>query len=293
MMIVIGTDDGLFVDGERTAFEGRSVVNLSRNGSGGWALLDGGGLVALGAGSVGAVLETGVELNCVLPAGDELWLGGPEARLFRLVEGTAVRHEAFDNAPDRNDWHTPWGGPPDVRSMAVGVEGDLLVNVHVGGVVRSTDGGASWQSTMDISADVHQVAAHPSAPGVAYVASAWGFGWMEGDEWRFTSDGLHASYCRAVARATRHIFVSVSTGPGGARSAVYRTDAAGRRFSRCGDGLPEWFTTNIDTHCLAAHDGVVVIGDRAGVVYRSDDEGDTWAVAFAGLPPIRCLEIIE
>src|SRR5213593_1928350 len=83
---------------------------------------------------------------------------------------------SFDAAEGREAWHTPWGAPADVRSISSGADGAVYVNVHVGGVLRSTDGGAGWRPTLDIEHDVHQVLALPERPGLVLVAAADGFG---------------------------------------------------------------------------------------------------------------------
>ncbi|MDP8978884.1 MAG: hypothetical protein M3N17_10015, partial [Actinomycetota bacterium] len=105
--------------------------------------------------------------------------------------------------------------------------------------------------------------------------------------------GLHARYARAVAVVGGTVFLSVSQGPGGGRSAVYRgaldTDGA---LTRCRQGLPEWFTGNVDTGCLVAQGGSVAAAD-AGTVYRSADGGRTWRVVTADLPHLRCLAPLE
>src|SRR5207249_1971591 len=79
--------------------------------------------------------------------------------------------------------------------------GTVYVNVHVGGVVRSRDGGRSWTPTVDIESDVHQVLAHPSRAEVVLAAAADGFGVSRdcGASWRFITEGMHAHYLRAVA----------------------------------------------------------------------------------------------
>ena len=40
----------------------------------------------------------------------------------------------------------------------------ILANVHVGGILRSLDGGDSWLPTMDVDNDVHEVLAHVRPP---------------------------------------------------------------------------------------------------------------------------------
>ena len=60
------------------------------------------------------------------------------------------------------------------------------------------------------------------------------------------------SYCRAVAVSATSIFLSSSQGAGGGRSALYRRPIDGGVFERCTDGLPDWFSTNLNTFCLDA-----------------------------------------
>lgn len=63
------------------------------------------------------------------------------------------------------------GGPPDTRSITE--DGDTVyVNVHVGGVLRSSDQGESWQPTIDIGADIHRVTTGQATGGFTPPAQA-------------------------------------------------------------------------------------------------------------------------
>ncbi|HEY1280763.1 MAG TPA: hypothetical protein VGF22_13890, partial [Acidimicrobiales bacterium] len=75
----------------------------------------------------------GRSVRCVtpLPDGSQL-VGTDEAHVY--VDGRLV--ESFDAIPTRDEWYTPWGAPPDVRSATQASDGTVLVNVHVGGVWR-------------------------------------------------------------------------------------------------------------------------------------------------------------
>lgn len=231
----------------------------------------------------------GVTLNCLLPTETGLWVGTSEAGLYRLDGDRLDEDRAFANAPDRETWYTPWGGPPDVRSLAADADGTVFVNVHVGGILGQDAGG--WVPTLDIEADVHQVVTTPDRPGTVLAACAWGLAMSSdgGDSFSFHEEGLHATYSRAVAVAGPVVILSASNGSEGRQAALYRVDLDGFQFERCVDGLPRWFTTNIDTGCLAVAGHSVFVGDRAGVVYRSDDLGATWMEAVTGLPRITAL----
>lgn len=287
--VLVGTTDGLWsLPERRQKFAGERIDAIV----GGWVLSEGGRL-RQGRQS----LEPGIahRINCVLPGEGQLVLGTAAAGLYRLelATGKVDRDRRFDHAPGRGAWYTPWGGPPDVRSIDRGPDGTVYVNVHVGGVVRSSPTAPTWRDTMDIDADVHQVIAHPHRPGVALAATAIGLAvtFDGADTWEFRTDGLHGEYCRAVAVEGDRVLVSVATSFAGRKAAVYRTDLGGGPLLRCRQGLPEQFSTNVNTACLAAADGVAVIGDEAGVVYRSEDGGETWEVLAADLPEITCVAL--
>ncbi|MGH7310940.1 MAG: WD40/YVTN/BNR-like repeat-containing protein, partial [Candidatus Rokuibacteriota bacterium] len=217
------------------------------------------------------------------------------AHLLRLAGGRLSSVGPFEQAEGRDAWYTPWGDPADVRSIAAGPrEAATYVNIHVGGVLRSPDGERGWTPTLDIEVDVHQVIAHPTRPQVVLVAAAVGLGVSrdQGESWEFVTAGLHARYARAVAVAGDWVLMTASTGPGGRRSAIYRRRLdGGDDFERCRAGLPEWFSHNIDTACLATVGPVAAFGTEDGRVFRSLDAGASWELAAKGLPEIRCLAL--
>jgi hypothetical protein len=228
----------------------------------------------------------------VAPASPDLLIGTEQAHLLRLTAAGPTRVESFDAVQGREAWYTPWGDPADVRSVAVARDGAIHVNVHVGGVARSRDGGRSWTPTVDIEVDIHQVLAHPTRPGIVLAACAEGLGVSRdgGDSWQFATLGLHAHYLRAVAVAGEHVVVSASAGFHGRRSAIYRRPLdGGTRFERCVAGLPRWFEDNIDTACLAAAGSLVVFGTSDGRVFQSLDAGERWTLRLKSLPPVACV----
>jgi hypothetical protein len=114
-----------------------------------------------------------------------------------------------------------------------------------------------------------------------------------GSTWKKIAAGLHATYLWASAIASDMIIVSASTGPGGGRAALYRTSIHDPgSFERCREGLPPWFSGNINTGCLAAHGSQIVAGDPGGTVYISGNGGVIWRAIEAVLPPIHCLAIL-
>lgn len=322
-LILAATDDGLFLANGQDAtsvddLAGRKVLALAVDGEAAWAIVDGRELWRSGDGlrwsRFAAVPKQ--KATCMAPTPAGLLVGTARAHLLRLERDQLVAVPSFEEAEGRDTWHTPWGAPADVRSIGAGADGTLYVNVHVGGVLRSTDEGSSWRPTLDIEEDVHQVLAPSNRPGLVLVAAASGFGVSRdaGETWEWDNDGLHAHYCRAVALADDTVLLSASSGHHGRRAAVYRralegpasrdpadepearsgarrASEGGGHFERCQAGLPEWFSDNVDTSCLAAFGSTAVIGTEDGCVFVSRDGGERWNAVAKGLAPVRAVAL--
>ena len=300
--IRVGTVDGLYSgdgclnsrDGSRTVeLAGSQVESLVAGDSTWWAITDGCQVQKRGPHGVWKQVASvkDLQLNCLLPTGSGLLVGASQAHLLRLRGRELEPLRSFEKVPGRQQWFTPWGGPPDVRSISKDPSGALYVNVHVGGIARSRDDGKSWGPTIDIDSDVHQVLFDP-ASGLLLAPSADGLAISKdgGDSWRFHRKGLHGSYLRAVAVAGQTILVTASTGPFSEHAAVYRRPLdRSVGLERCRGGLPAKFSQNIDTFYLAASGSCVAFGTEEGSVYLSTDEGENWQQAAEGLPPVRCV----
>ena len=290
---LVGTKNGVFGQDEGSWLDGREITALAPDTDGWWALADGGELVR----SRGRALETVAAVEeepgrCVLPVADGVLVGTANARLALARAGSVEMVASFDDTEGRKDWYTPWGGPPDTRSLSSGPDGTLFANVHVGGILRADTPAGPWKPTIDIDADVHQVLADPNRAGRVVAATALGLAESldAGGTWRFTTDGLHASYARAVALDGDALFMSASTGPRGGRAALYRRAPGEAGFRRCSGGLPEWFADNIDSHHVAASDGLVVFG-ADGSLFVSEDGGGSWRDDGTASPEITCVAI--
>jgi hypothetical protein len=296
MRILAGTDDGIRAfdsDGRPgpQEFAGRAVTALGAEYPETWAILDGsevwrtdGATAWSRRGSL-----SGLRANCIADTRAGYLVGTSEARLYTVGDAGLEPVDAFEAVEGRSGWYTPWGGPPDVRSITEDFDA-VFVNVHVGGIVRSTDEGASWEPTIDVEADVHRVL---SRDGRVFAACAWGLAVSSdrGDTWDYRTDGLHATYCRGVALVGDAVLVSASSGPRGSRSALYRGEVTGRSLEKCAAGLPEWFDSNVDSLALdgAPDHGVAAFGTSDGRVFASSDEGRTWSQVTDGLPPVLSL----
>lgn len=311
MSILVGTDDGLYTLGEevRADLRGHKVGSLVSDSKAIWALAD--GVTIYGRGSLGIwrmrsrIVGKRSKLprydhaplgTCIHPEpSGSILVGTTDAHLLRVeADGDWVeRLDSFESVSGRDGWHTPWGDPASVRSISVDQHGTVYVNVHVGGIPKSSDGGDTWVPTIDVAADVHQVLAAPGSSSRVYAATAKGLAYSidGGMTWDFRTDGLTGGYCRAVAANADHVFVTASDGPSGERAGIYRGQLTSGAFERCSEGLPKSFDGNIDTHCLAADDSTVAFGTTDGQVYVSNDSGQSWREESSDLPAVRCLLI--
>ena len=293
--------DGLFaIAGETRHHElaGHVVNAIAPDGHGGaLVIVSGHSLRRRTAGGQWLTVATSeFPLACCVAVGDAIYAGTDDARVLRVsADGSVEQLRGLEAVAGRTAWYAGSAvidgqlvGPPlGIRSIAATADGRLLANVHVGGIPRSTDGGATWQPTIDIDADVHEVCAHPINPDQVIAAAAIGLCVSHdgGATWQVEQDGLHASYCSAVAFLGDDILVSASTDHFATQGALYRRPIGERRpLVPIGDGLPRWSNGIADTRGIATHDSAAAVADRAGNLYVSTDGGCTWELRASGLP---------
>jgi hypothetical protein len=287
-MLLVGTADGLLdlaLDGtvERRTLDGTDVTAVS----GDWAVANH-WVMSLDTGAAVELPDALVPRCVVALDGGGALVGTTDARIVEVgrAQGPA-RDGLFDAIPTREGWSTPWGGPPDTRSLSLGA-GSVFAGVHVGGVWRRD--AAGWIEVVPAEADDHQVAC---AGDTVAVAAAIGVGQSDdgGDTWHWTHEGLHAPYCRAVALAEGWLLASASTGPATSEGAVYRRPLGepDAPLTRCAGGLPESFPHNVNTFELVAAGSLVAVGTPTGGLHLSEDAGATWRTIATALPGVRCV----
>jgi hypothetical protein len=302
IVLVATWADGLFVvSGERIDHElsGHSVRALASDGRGGaLAIVNGRSLQRRAPGGAWSPVATmDVDLACCVAVRDTIYAGTDAASVLRVTANGRVEPlHGFDNVADRDTWYAGSAvidgqvvGPPlGIRSMAATSDDAILfANVHVGGIPRSTDEGMTWQPTIAVESDVHEVRAHPDRPGVVMAAAAVGLcvSRDSGATWTIEQEGMHSPYCSAVAFAGEDVLVSASAHHSAEHGAIYRRriDSDGP-LVRIGGGLPEWIDGIADTRCIAAHGPIVALCDQKGNLYVSIDTGRSWSRQTTGLP---------
>jgi hypothetical protein len=291
---VVGTTEGLAGSEGEGWLAHRAITALAWDGHGWLVLVDGRELLRVQGDAIEALGEIDDEAGrCLLPTADGVLLGTTHARLGVLRDGAVTMIRSFDEAEGRDAWYTPWGGPPDTRSLSTSADGALFANVHVGGILHAEVSDGVWSPTIDIDADVHQVLADPLDASHVVAATARGLAETHdaGATWHFTAAGLHAPYSRAVALDGNRLFLSASTGPRGGRAALYRREPGADAFERCAGTLPDWFPGNIDSHCLAAGGGTIAFGTEDGQVFVSGDSGGSWHEIPGGDARVTCVGV--
>ena len=262
--------------------------------------------VARGDGSVAIIRDGHIEhmeeiaivdrIECLHLLSDdpvELLVGTGSAHVFRLTPaGPAVRLDSFDELECRNEWHTPWGGPPSVRSFA-GSDDCVYADIHVGSIMRSIDRGYSWEPvTPDLHEDVHQVATCEGAPERVYANTADAVYTSDdrGRTWDHRDHGFSARYGRAIAvhpSDPDFVLASVSDGPHSeANGKLYRTGDSGESWTHVTAGFPSETRDNIDTFQLSFSRDGRAWASVEKQLYVSADRGKEWSVAWEAPRPI-------
>lgn len=228
----------------------------------------------------------------------EILIGTGESHIYRMKDGKTKAIESIDKMPIRDQWYTPWGGPPDVRSFATTNEGHVYADIHVGSIIHSPDGGQSWEPvTPDLHEDVHQVATSQRSKKRVYANTAHGVYISDdhGKSWAHRSNGFPYKYGRAIAVHPTDpdcLLATVSKGPhGDPQGQLYRSDDAGRAWDLVKNGFPQSVSHNIDTfHIAFSNDGNAwaAIGQD---LYTSTDRGISWQIDHQfdnGIKMIAC-----
>ena len=246
-----------------------------------------------------ALPEPGVFSLAVSPANGAVYAGTEPSRLFCSDDGGRSWRELTGllELPSRPDWsfpprpwtsHVRWIAPsPHDPSL-------LLAGIELGGLMRSTDGGESWEDHRPgAQRDVHSLAWHPRVAGRAYEAGGGGAAWSDdaGETWQAADDGRDRHYTWSVAvdsEDPERWYVSASTGPFAAhggrdpQARIYGR-GAGEPWRALGGGLPEPLPAM--PYALVAAASRLFAGLADGQLWESRDRGETWrACALRGDP---------
>jgi hypothetical protein len=164
--------------------------------------------------------------------------------------------------------------------------GKLYVAIEAGALLRTTDGGETWQDRVpDGPIDTHTAAAHSKARGRIYSAAGDGYFESEdgGESWSRPMDGLRHRYLVGVAVDPGDpdtVVVSAASvpyaayNPRNAEAYLYRRDAGGP-FKPVAEGLPQAQGTVASRLATSKELGVFYAANNHGL-FRSEDAGMSW-----------------
>ena len=206
------------------------------------------------------------DLLCAVDAPGGLLIGTEGAHLARVSPtGLERDRELRGRAPVATLVHARGAARRRPGRSPCTDDNVLFASIHVGGIPRSDDGGRTWHAD-----DRHRGRRPPgpraAGPGGGRASPPRPSGsaarTTAGAPGRCSAEGLHASYCRAVAVTGDAVLVSASEGPRGrtARAVPPRT---GRRPGRSSASPTGSRATSTPTRSTRVDDQVVY-GTRTG-----------------------------
>jgi BNR/Asp-box repeat len=241
----------------------------------------------------------------VSPGDGAVYAGTEPSALYRSDDGGASWRtlDALLELPSRPRWSfppRPWTS--HVRWIAPSPHDPalLLVGIELGGLMRSLDGGESWQDHRPgAQRDVHSLAWHPREAGKAYEAGGGGAAWSDdgGESWQPADEGRDRHYTWAVAVDPVDAdlwYVSASTGPyaahggGDPQARLYRRRNGA--WEVLGGGLPD--PLDAMPYALVATETRLYAGLADGQLWESRDSGQSWRrCEVEGQPPQRLVAL--
>jgi photosystem II stability/assembly factor-like uncharacterized protein len=239
--------------------------------------------------------------------GLRLYAGTEPAHLFSSDDTGATwrEHPGLRAVPSVPRWMFP--APPHQAHVKHIVPDPLDPSVlyaciEQGALLRSRDGGASWEELAGVDEDVHFLVVHPRdtrrlfiTGGNGCYASADGGATWEHRTTRTDPVGGYPDTLVQLPRDPDVMFMGAARGDPPvwrrthtAQSRLCRSRDGGRTWQVLDGGFPRDEAAAVEAMSLVDCAGQVAlfVGTTAGDVYASEDAGDSWRRIAAGLPPI-------
>jgi photosystem II stability/assembly factor-like uncharacterized protein len=274
------------------------------------------------------VLEGDIRAVAVDPNDERVVYAGTEpVRLYRSTDGGDT-WETLDNLlqlPDevKKKWWFPQ--PPHIGHIRnVFIQPDdsnlLLLALEHGGIVRSFDGGDTWEDVSEglFYPDMHVLGNYPGSRSRYFASSARAFfrtddaahGWERSEDgmpWAYSEKQSYSHDWLLLPGDPPSLLLAGANGspaywarPTGAEGVILRSDDGGEHWERMSEGLPDpmrWMVWALvhhpsDPSTVYAGMGDVARGHVAGprgsgAFYVSRDRGSSWEALATELPAVR------
>ncbi len=227
-----------------------------------------------------------------------------------LVSDDLGRHwqecTALRSAPSAPEWRFP--APPNIAHVKFITfdpqDPDIVyVCIEQGGLLRSPDGGASWEDLTGrgFNDDCHRLVIRPSAPKEWFLPTGFGFYFSPdgGMTWTNISEKIagigypdplvyHPYNDRLMFVAGAEAIPPAWAETGTANPKIARSRDGGQTWEMVNRGLPEVLKPNFEAMTLEGWDGgsTLYLGNTSGEIYCTEDEGESWTQIIEGLPAI-------
>lgn len=260
-------------------------------------------------------------LQASLTDPDTVYAGVEDAALFRTTDGGQSWHELPGLRSAKGHLWQPGAGGLCLHTIILDPSNAkrIYTAISAAGAFRTDDGGQTWipinrglnsgnelpDPTAEVGHCVHNIAMHPSRPGVLFMQKHWDVLRSDdaGDLWQEVSGDLPSDFGFPIAvhaHEPETIYVvpiksdSEHYPPEG-KLRVYRSRTGGNEWEALTNGLPQKDCyVNVLRTALAVDtlDACgVYFGTTGGQVYASADSGDTWMPIVRDLPAVLSVEV--
>lgn len=240
-----------------------------------------------------------------------LFAGTEPAHMFRSDDlGRSWRElPGFRNIPNVGEWKfvaTPFTGHAKHIMVAPHDPLTMYVCVEVGALVKTSDGGETWQPIPVPHPDMHRTFIDPRDPRRLYTTGGAGLLLTldDGKTWRELlarmSNPVGQYADQLVARGDNPDVMVVAATQISPRTwidtryagaAVAKSTDGGETFRVLRGGLPERITASIEALCQVESPAGVeyFFGTTDGEIWRGDQDGERWTMITMAAPVSKCI----
>jgi photosystem II stability/assembly factor-like uncharacterized protein len=242
----------------------------------------------------------------VSPTDGAVYAGTEPSALFVSHDGGGSWREleGMRNLPSAPTWSfppRPWTS--HVRAIALSYSDPNLVvaGIELGGVVRSADGGETWQDQRPgAQPDCHSLFAHPGASELLYETGGGGFAQSSdfGESWEGADGGMDLHYVWGLAADAEDpslVYASAASGPGrahgrGSSNATIYRRSGNERWQPVLEGLSAFpYALCQDPEAP----GVLYAGLGDGTILRGANAGENWEEITRVAPGLQALAAVS